>query len=83
MPNADAGGGDRLALAVLAQYRMATTEQIHLVVAPGMRIEQTRRRLAKLRDEGLVDRITCRRPAGRGCGLPPSTARRLLRSGLS
>jgi hypothetical protein len=60
----DAGGGDRLALAVLAQYRMATTEQMHLVIAPRVRIEQTRRRLAKLRSEGLVDRITLPR-AGR------------------
>ncbi|MEV0186362.1 replication-relaxation family protein [Streptomyces sp. NPDC050625] len=58
MLNTDAGGGDRLALAVLAQYRMATTEQMHLVIAPGVRIEQTRRRLAKLRDEGLIERIT-------------------------
>lgn len=54
----DAGGGDRLALAVLVQYRMATTEQMHLILTPGVRIEQTRRRLAKLRAEGLVDRIT-------------------------
>ncbi|TQJ37676.1 replication-relaxation family protein, partial [Streptomyces sp. SLBN-115] len=38
--------------------RMATTEQLHLITAPGVRIEQTRRRLAKLRAEGLVDRIT-------------------------
>ncbi|MDQ1035372.1 hypothetical protein QFZ75_001788 [Streptomyces sp. V3I8] len=37
---------------------MATTEQVHLLTAPGVRIEQTRRRLAKLRGEGLVDRIT-------------------------
>ncbi|MER6978411.1 replication-relaxation family protein [Streptomyces carpinensis] len=58
MTGADAGGGDRLALAVLAQYRMATTEQMHLILSPGVRIEQTRRRLAKLRTEGLVDRIT-------------------------
>jgi DNA-binding Lrp family transcriptional regulator len=58
MLNTDAGGGDRLALAVLAQYRMATTEQMHLVIAPGVRIEQTRRRLAKLRNEGLIERIT-------------------------
>ncbi|MER5509310.1 replication-relaxation family protein [Streptomyces sp. NPDC002766] len=58
MLNVDTGGADRAALAVLAQYRMATTEQMHLVVAPGVRIEQTRRRLAKLRQEGLVDRIT-------------------------
>ncbi|MFF4911310.1 replication-relaxation family protein [Streptomyces sp. NPDC001260] len=64
MLNVDTGGADRLALAVLAQYRMATTEQMHLVIAPGVRIEQTRRRLAKLRDEGLVDRITLPR-AGR------------------
>ncbi|MFF3943142.1 replication-relaxation family protein [Streptomyces phaeofaciens] len=37
---------------------MATTEQMHLIIAPEVRIEQTRRRLAKLRAEGLVDRIT-------------------------
>ncbi|WP_405724200.1 replication-relaxation family protein [Streptomyces sp. NBC_00028] len=54
----NAGGGDRLAVAVLAQYRMATTEQMHRLLAPEVRIEQTRRRLAKLRAEGLVDRIT-------------------------
>ncbi|MGV9351842.1 replication-relaxation family protein [Streptomyces spiralis] len=58
MADVDAGGGDRLALAVLAQYRMATTEQMHLILNPKVRIEQTRRRLAKLRAEGLVDRIT-------------------------
>ncbi|MGW3662681.1 replication-relaxation family protein [Streptomyces sp. NPDC005141] len=55
---ADALDGDRLALAVLLQYRMATTEQMHRVLAPEVRIEQTRRRLAKLRVEGLVERIT-------------------------
>ncbi|MFJ3899652.1 replication-relaxation family protein [Streptomyces sp. NPDC090083] len=54
----DAGVGDRLALAVVVQYRAATTEQVHLLTAPGVRIEQTRRRLAKLRGEGLVDRVT-------------------------
>ncbi|MFE5141330.1 replication-relaxation family protein [Streptomyces fagopyri] len=54
----DTGAGDRLALAVLAQYRMATTEQVHLVISPGVRIDQTRRRLAKLRAGGLIDRIT-------------------------
>ncbi|MFE0520757.1 replication-relaxation family protein [Streptomyces sp. NPDC058954] len=64
MLDVDTGGLDRVALAVLAQYRMATTEQMHLIVAPGVRIEQTRRRLAKLREEGLVDRITLPR-AGR------------------
>ncbi|WP_330323476.1 replication-relaxation family protein [Streptomyces pseudovenezuelae] len=58
MVNVDVGGADRLALAVVVQYRMATTEQMHLIVSPGVRIEQTRRRLAKLREEGLVDRIT-------------------------
>jgi hypothetical protein len=58
MIDADAGSGDRLALAVLVQYRMATTEQMHWVIAPGVRIEQTRRRLARLREEGLIDRIT-------------------------
>ncbi|MGW1728697.1 replication-relaxation family protein [Streptomyces sp. NPDC002306] len=64
MTDVDAGGGDRLALAVLTQYRMATTQQMHLIIAPGVRIEQTRRRLAKLRAQGLVDRITLPR-AGR------------------
>ncbi|MGW2826104.1 replication-relaxation family protein [Streptomyces sp. NPDC001443] len=58
MTNVNAGVGDRLALAVLVQYRMATTEQMHLAIAPQVRIEQTRRRLAKLRDEGLLERIT-------------------------
>lgn len=58
MLKADAGGADRLALAVLAQYRMATTGQMHVLLAPGVRVEQTRRRLAKLSAEGLVDRVT-------------------------
>ncbi|MER5924959.1 replication-relaxation family protein [Streptomyces mirabilis] len=58
MIGVDVGGGDRLALGVLAQYRMATTEQMHRMIAPEVRIEQTRRRLARLRTEGLVDRIT-------------------------
>ncbi|WP_411092751.1 replication-relaxation family protein [Streptomyces sp. 049-1] len=58
MVYADAGGGDRLALAVVAQWRMVTTEQVHVLIAPTVRIEQTRRRLAKLREEGLVDRVT-------------------------
>ncbi|WP_405772819.1 replication-relaxation family protein (plasmid) [Streptomyces sp. NBC_00080] len=40
------------------QYRMATTEQMHQITAPQVLIEQTKRRLAKLRTEGLVDRIT-------------------------
>ncbi|WP_258382576.1 replication-relaxation family protein [Streptomyces sp. NTH33] len=53
----DAGSGDRLTLGVLAQYRMTTTEQMHRVIAPGVRIEQTRRP-ARLRAEGVVDRIT-------------------------
>jgi hypothetical protein len=64
MTDVDVGSGDRLALAVLVQYRMATTEQMHRVIAPGVRSEQTRRRLAKLREEGLIDRITLPR-AGR------------------
>lgn len=64
MTDVDAGSGDRLALAVLTQYRMATTEQLHRIIAPEVRIEQTRRRLARLRAEGLVDRITLPR-AGR------------------
>ncbi|WP_217130055.1 replication-relaxation family protein [Streptomyces sp. AC558_RSS880] len=58
MADVDTGGRDRLTLAVLVQYRMATTEQMHLIISPGVRIEQTRRRLMKLRGEGLVDRIT-------------------------
>ncbi|MGW2768750.1 replication-relaxation family protein [Streptomyces sp. NPDC001275] len=58
MIDVDTGSGDRMALAVLTQYRMATTEQMHQILSSGVRIEQTRRRLAKLRAEGLVDRIT-------------------------
>ncbi len=58
MVYADAGSGDRLALAVVAQWRMLTTQQVHVLIAPTVRIEQTRRRLAKLREEGLVDRVT-------------------------
>ncbi|MEW1797973.1 replication-relaxation family protein [Streptomyces niveus] len=58
MASTDEGVGDRVALAVLTQYRMGTTAQLHRVLAPGVRIEQTRRRLAKLRAEGLVDRVT-------------------------
>ncbi|MCC9711702.1 replication-relaxation family protein [Streptomyces sp. MNU76] len=58
MIGVDAGSGDRMALAMLAQYRMATADQIHRVIAPEVRIEQTRRRLARLYVEGLVDRIT-------------------------
>jgi protein involved in plasmid replication-relaxation len=54
----DVDGGDWLAVGVLAQYRMATTGQMHRVIAPGVRIEQTRRRLARLREKGLVERIT-------------------------
>ncbi|MEU1192735.1 replication-relaxation family protein [Streptomyces sp. NPDC005859] len=79
----DAGGGDRLALAVLVQYRMATTEQMHLITAERVRIEQTRRRLAKLRAEGLVDRITLPQ-AGRGrVWFATGTGCRSLRSGRS
>ncbi|MFJ9817694.1 replication-relaxation family protein [Streptomyces sp. NPDC101151] len=58
MIGVDVGSGDRMALGVLTQYRMASTEQMHRVIAPEVRIEQTRRRLARLREEGLVDRIT-------------------------
>ncbi|WHM35085.1 replication-relaxation family protein [Streptomyces sp. BPPL-273] len=58
MTDVDTGSRDRLAVAVLAQYRMATTEQMHLILSPDVRIEQTRRRLAKLRGEGLIDRVT-------------------------
>ncbi|MFI6358328.1 replication-relaxation family protein [Streptomyces sp. NPDC050743] len=58
MTDVDAGGRDRLALAVLTQYRMATSEQMHLILSPDVRTEQTRRRLMKLRAEGLIDRVT-------------------------
>ncbi|MFJ9362317.1 hypothetical protein [Streptomyces mirabilis] len=40
MIGVDAGSGDRLALGVLTPYRMATTEQMHRVIAPEVRIEQ-------------------------------------------
>ncbi|MFF8639054.1 replication-relaxation family protein [Streptomyces pilosus] len=64
MADVDTGGRDRLTVAVLVQYRMATTAQMHHIIAPDARVEQTRRRLAKLRQEGLIDRITLPR-AGR------------------
>ncbi|MGX1541864.1 replication-relaxation family protein [Streptomyces adustus] len=54
----DSAMGDRLALAVVAQYRLATTKHLHQVIAPWVRIEQTRRRLVKLWKEGLVQRVT-------------------------
>ncbi|MFG2944667.1 replication-relaxation family protein [Streptomyces adustus] len=60
----DAAMGDRMALAVVAQYRLVTTKQLHGVIAPWVRIEQTRRRLVKLREEGLVRSVTLPR-AGR------------------
>jgi hypothetical protein len=60
MRDVDASG---TAVAVLVQYRMATTEQLHLLLAPGERIGQTRR-LVRLRGEGVVDRIAVGR-AGR------------------
>ncbi|WP_426570300.1 replication-relaxation family protein [Streptomyces canus] len=37
---------------------MATTEQMHLILSPDVRIEQTRRRLMNLRGEGLIGRLT-------------------------
>ncbi|MER7195524.1 replication-relaxation family protein [Streptomyces flaveolus] len=58
MTDVETGSRDRLAVAVLTQYRMATTEQMHLILSPDVRIEQTRRRLVKLRGEGLIDRVT-------------------------
>ncbi|MEV1066123.1 replication-relaxation family protein [Streptomyces sp. NPDC050263] len=51
---------------------MATTEQMHRVIAPSVRIEQTRRRLARLRAEGVVDRITLPQ-AGRTRGRFPTS----------
>ncbi|MFE7213158.1 hypothetical protein ACFY0A_18490 [Streptomyces sp. NPDC001698] len=59
---------------------MATTEQTHLILNPKVRIERTRRRLAKLRVEGLVDRITLPILGGCGCGSPPKTACRSPRA---
>ena len=62
MTDVEAGGGDRLALAVLTQYRMATTQQLHRITASGVRIEQPRRRLARLREEQLVECVTLPQP---------------------
>lgn len=44
-----AAGTDRT-LAVLAQYRMATTERMHRVIAPEEHIEQTRGQVPVARD---------------------------------
>ncbi|MDH6436020.1 hypothetical protein M2158_004560 [Streptomyces sp. SAI-144] len=69
--------GTGWALAVLVQYRIATTEQMHWVIAPGVRIEQTRRRLTRLREEGLVDRITLPQAGRRRVWFPTSYGVRL------
>ena len=58
MIGVNAGNGDRMALGVLTQYQMATTEQMHQVITPQLRIEQTQRRLARLREEGPVEGIS-------------------------
>lgn len=57
MIGVDVGSGDRSALGVPAQFRMATTEQMHLANAPAVRIGQTLQRLARLHVKGPVDRI--------------------------
>ncbi|WP_405764558.1 hypothetical protein OHU34_03310 [Streptomyces sp. NBC_00080] len=68
---------DRLAPPALAQCRMASTEQAHRTTTPGVPIEQTRRRLAKLRAEGRVDRITLPQPRrSRHCRCVGGMARR-------
>lgn len=54
LTDVDTGGRDQLAVAVLAQYRMATTEQLHLILSPDVRIEQTRHRLVKPTGPRLV-----------------------------
>ncbi len=45
-------------------YPLRKPPSTHQITAPGPRIEQTRRRSAKLGAEGLIDRITLSR-AGR------------------
>jgi len=81
MPDVDGGGLDRLTVAVLCQYRMATTEQLHRLLAPDVRVEQTRRRLAKLRGEGLVDRVTLPQAGRLRANSRPSTGCGWRRSG--
>ena len=56
---------------------MATTEQMHWVIAPGVQIEQTRRRLARLREEGVVDRVTLPQAGRRRVWLPTGYGVRL------
>lgn len=63
---------EKAPLGMLARYRMATTEQMHRVIAPEVRIEQTRRRLARLRVEGLVDRIPLPQAGGARVWFPTS-----------
>jgi hypothetical protein len=61
MRDVDAAGADRTVVAVLTQYGMATTEQLHLLLALDARIQQTRRRLLAIgakgfcADQGMID----------------------------
>ncbi|MEU8694955.1 replication-relaxation family protein [Streptomyces sp. NPDC048665] len=70
-----------MALGVLTQCRMATTGQMHRMIAPSVRIGQARRRLARLRVEGLVDRITLPRAGQTRVWFPTRTACNSLVSG--
>lgn len=72
MTGIDTADGGRIALAVFTQYRMATTLQLHRLLAPQVRIDPTRRRVAKLRGKGLVDRVTLPQ-AGRLRAWSPTT----------
>ncbi|MEU3550634.1 hypothetical protein [Streptomyces longwoodensis] len=56
---------------------------MHRVIAPGVRIEQTRRQLAWLRQEGLVDRVTLPQAGRTRAWFPTATACSSLASGPS
>ncbi|MDH6107850.1 DNA-binding HxlR family transcriptional regulator [Kitasatospora sp. MAP12-15] len=49
---------DHAVVAALYQFRMATAEQLRTLHTPGSRPELMRRRLRRLKDEGLVEDVT-------------------------
>ncbi|AUY53616.1 replication-relaxation family protein [Streptomyces sp. CB01881] len=59
---------DHAVVAALFQFRIATTEQLRVLHTPEARPEQMRRRLRRLKGEGLVETSCCRRPGGCGPG---------------
>ncbi len=69
----DTGSGDRMALGVPTQYRMATTEQMHRVITPEVASSRPGGGWPDCVPRGWSTASPCRRPDGCGCS-PPRTA---------